>query len=175
MKVHVTEVKKHKHKVVPKFKHSLIENVVGARLYANGVRAIDNIVKCRRRKSKFLQTVVSLLKKYSICFWIFFFFLQNRNYSYTARKCIEFAPTTGEIKVFSCVRLLRHTDKNGNLGWKAGPKCSQQHGTIPCQHVIAAYLLYCPTWPPKKKMLKNPFSHKNLIELLKQVAEKEEK
>lgn len=55
----VVEQKKFKHKVVPRFKHCIVQEIVGRRIFENGITAVENIVRCRRRKSKFLQSMVS--------------------------------------------------------------------------------------------------------------------
>lgn len=52
---------KFKNKIVPKFKQLYIRQFAGERIFKNGTQSVKNIIKCRRRKSRFIQTRVSFI------------------------------------------------------------------------------------------------------------------
>lgn len=49
------------------------------------------------------------------------------------------------------MRVVQENKKVSWCGWKKSRNCAQQHGSIPCHHIVALYLLYCPTWPPQEE------------------------
>ena len=61
-----------KHQTVAKFKYRYIKKLAGETIFRSGVSCVQNIVKCQRRRRKFLQTMV-IYRFFDVILFVEFF------------------------------------------------------------------------------------------------------